>query len=119
MRANSSSAGGDAVARVDDEQHEIGRGRGPPSSAGACGRRWSPRLASSKPAVSNRVIGVAAKLRLALAPVAREPRKVETSASRVPVRRLKSVDLPTFGRPTIAIFGDMACFRFEAAYAAN
>ena len=46
-----------------------------------------------------------------VAPVAREPREMATSASRVPVSRLNSVDLPTFGRLTSATAGSTGAAR--------
>ncbi len=73
--------------------------------------------------------GVAAKLGLPSRRSRVEAGRSETSASRVPVSRLKRVDLPTLGRPTMAILGSMFGVQgdggtapaaiFGAAYAGN
>src|SRR5271169_4246636 len=42
-----------------------------------------------------------------------------TIERRVPVRRLKSVDLPTFGRPTITMDGSLAVIEIPAGFLAQ
>jgi hypothetical protein len=47
------------------------------------------------------------------------PGSLVTMERRVPVRRLKSVDLPTLGRPTITIDGSLEVIERHAARQAN
>ena len=61
-----------------------------------------PLRASSRPAVSTSRAGLP---RMSASPSLRSrvrPGRSDTSAVRLPVMRLNNVDLPTFGRPTIA-----------------
>ncbi len=102
MRANSSSAAVHAVARIDDEQREIGSGQGRFRLLAHAIGDGAPLSVLEARRVEKRD-GVTAD---SASPSRRSrvsPGRSETSASRVPVRRLKSVDLPTLGRPTIAI----------------
>ena len=76
--------------------------RSPPRFAPACGACRLPGVDSSRPAVS---IAVKARSPSRASPSRRSrvtPGRSSTSARRLPTRRLNSVDLPTFGRPTMA-----------------
>ena len=61
-----------------------------------------PEFARSRPAVSYSVYGRSRKTPEIVSRVT--PGRSCTSASRVPVNALKSVDLPVFGRPAMVIF---------------
>ena len=101
-RASSSSPGVTPGARVDDEEDEVGLGdaqRGPARRSSA---RRRPCSAMSTPPVSisrNRLPAHSqtSSLRSRVVPLVSW-----TTAARVAVSRLISVDLPTFGKPTIA-----------------
>ena len=93
-----------AFARVDDEQHEIGGGeRRFALLAHALGDRAA--LGLLEPSRIDDRHRIAGKVGFALAPVARQPRHVGDERRALPVSRLNSVDLPTLGRPMMAMTG--------------
>ena len=91
----------DAGARVDEEEARVGRARPPPRSARACGRQALRRRLVEAGGVDRGEAEVA-EPRLALAAVAGHAGQVVDQRQRWPTSRLNSVDLPTFGRPTMA-----------------
>ena len=78
------------------------RRRSRPRSAPACGRLRLSGAASSRPAVSMAVKARSPRRALPSRRSRVTPGRSSTSARRLPTRRLNSVDLPTFGRPTMA-----------------
>ena len=101
--------GRDAGARVEQEQHEVGLGE--------CGFRLLAHafrdraaLCFFQPRSIHQRHGIAGEVQLRpRAGRASRPGMSETSAERFPVSRLNSVDLPTLGRPMMAMTGVGMC----------
>ncbi len=93
-----------ALARIEDEQHEVGIGQ---RRLGLLAHALRDRSALGLLETGGVDEGhrVAGELRLALAPVARQPRHVGDERGRLRVSRLNNVDLPTLGRPMMAMTG--------------
>ena len=110
--AASSRSGGRARSGRPWHRSASARGRPPPAPRSVCWRSRPSRLSSgpsARPAVSIAVNASGPIRRLALDAVAGHARASDRPApARRPTRRLNRVDLPTFGRPTMATVSGMA-----------
>ena len=104
-RTTASSVVGDADRRVDDEQHRVGQRR-PRSRPGRaiCGRQPAGVGVPAAGVDDGEARGRSSRRRRTPGRGSR-PGTSSTTASRRPMIRLTSVDLPTLGRPTTASTG--------------